>query len=71
MSNGLNDTGHDGLDSFEEIEENHKNLDQESIHLLVEEDFDLSEFLADIEDVDGIEFTARTSSAVEEYAKGL
>lgn len=63
--------GDSSIDSFEEIEENQKSYEVEGVYLVVEEDVDVSQLLADLEGVEGVEFGGRSRSSAEEYEKGL
>lgn len=63
--------GDESIDSFEEVEENQESYKIEDVYLIVEEDIDVSQLLADLEDAEGVEFGGRTRDSVEEYKKGL
>ena len=63
--------GDSNLDSFEEVEQSQESYRVEDVYLLVDEDLDVSQLLADLEDVDGVEFGGRTRDSVEEHRKGL
>lgn len=43
----------------------------EDVHLIVEQNVDVSQLLADLESVEGVEFGGRTRDSVKGYKKGL
>lgn len=63
--------GDESIDSFEEVEESQESYKIEDVYLIVEEDIDVSQLLADLEDAEGVEFGGLTRDSVEEYKKGL
>lgn len=61
----------ESIESFEDIEEDQEKYKTEDVYLVVEENLDVSQLLADLEDAEGVVFGGRTRDSVEEYRKGL